>query len=177
MSLSSVDRIQTQCNFRNTLGERRAFLGKYKRPLSCRPCCMRIDASDFNPITGDILGAAIDVHRALGAGLLESIYSSCFQLELTNRNLRFVTQHVVPIVYKGMKTESSYRVDLIVGNLVVVEIKAVAALSPVHQSQLLTYMGLTDCPCGLLINFNVPRLMDGVKRMINPRSTKRASTI
>jgi hypothetical protein len=100
----------------------------------------------------------------------------------SNLNLRteifdFVTQHVVPIVYKGMKTESSYRVDLIVGNLVVVEIKAVAALSPVHQSQLLTYMGLTDCPCGLLINFNVPRLMDGVKRMINPRSTKRASTI
>ena len=131
---------------------------------------MRVDPSEFNDLTGKILGAAIEVHRALGAGLLESIYSSCLHLELTARGLRYVAQRPLPIVYKGMKIDACYRVDLIVEDRVVVEVKSVSALSPVHESQLLTYMALTECPAGLLINFNVRRLMDGVRRMINPRA-------
>ena len=144
--------------------------------LAPRPT-MHVDPSEFNDVTGRILGAAIEVHRALGAGLLESIYTTCLQFELTARNLRYVAQRVVPIVYKGMEVQACYRVDLIVEDLVVVEVKSTAALLPVHQSQLLTYMGLTNCPAGLLINFNVPRLMDGVKRMINPRAGASAKPV
>jgi GxxExxY protein len=141
-----------------------------------RSSTVHVDPSEFNEVTGKILGAAIEVHRTLGAGLLESIYASCLQFELTARNLRYIAQRVVPIVYKGMEVvEACYRVDLIVEDLVVVEVKSIAALLPVHQSQLLTYMGLTECPAGLLINFNVPRLMDGVKRMINPRAGAKSS--
>ena len=129
---------------------------------------MLIDAS-FNSFTGDILGAAIEVHRTLGPGLLESTYAQCLHFELTARKLRYVSQHAIPIVYKGMPLDTSYRVDLIVEDCVVVEVKSVAALLGVHQAQILTYMKLTGCPVGLLINFNVARLMDGVKRVINPR--------
>jgi len=136
---------------------------------------MRVDPSEFNDLTGQILGAAIEVHRALGAGLLESIYTSCLHFELSARNLRYVAQRAVPIVYKGMTVDARYRVDLIVEDRIVVEVKSVEALSSVHESQLLTYLALTECPAGLLINFNVRRLMDGVKRMLNPRAgSKRA---
>jgi GxxExxY protein len=131
---------------------------------------MRVDPSEFNDLTGKILGAAIEVHRALGAGLLESIYSSCLHLELSARDLSYVVQRPLPIVHKGMKLDACYRVDLIVEDRVMVEVKSVSALSPVHESQLLTYMALTECPAGLLINFNVRRLMNGVRRMINPRA-------
>ena len=130
---------------------------------------MLVDA-EFNDVTGRILAGAIEVHRTLGPGLLESIYTPCLQFELTARNLRFVTQRSIPIVYKGLSLQASYRVDLIVEDLVVIEVKSVAALLPVHQAQSLTYMQLTDCPVGLLINFNVARLMDGVKRLIYPRA-------
>ena len=105
------------------------------------------------------------------SGLLESVYVACLHFELSAQGLRFVTERAVPIVYKGMSTGASYRVDLIVEDLVVVEVKSLAAVLPVHQSQVLTYMGLAECPAGLLINFNVPRLMDGVKRLINPRAS------
>ena len=115
---------------------------------------------------------AIEVHRTLGPGLLESIYAPCLHAELAARQLRFVTQRAVQIVYKGMPLEASYRVDLIVEDLVV-ELKSTSALLPVHQAQVLTYLEITKCPAGLLINFNVPRLMDGVKRLINPRATRR----
>jgi GxxExxY protein len=103
------------------------------------------------------------VHRTLGPGLLESIYAPCLHAELTARQLRFVTQRAVPIVYKEMSLESAYRIDLIVEEIVVVELKSVAALLPVHQAQLLTYLAIATCPASLLVNFNVPRLMDGVK--------------
>jgi GxxExxY protein len=134
---------------------------------------MTVDPSEFNDITRRILAGAIEVHRTLGPGLLESIYTPCLHAELTARQLRFVTQRAIQIVYKGMPLESSYRVDLIVEDLVVVELKATTALLPVHQAQVLTYLEITKCPTGLLINFNVPRLMDGVKRLINPRATRR----
>ena len=129
---------------------------------------MLIDAS-FNAITGEILAAAIEVHRTLGPGLLESIYSQCLQFELAERKLRYTTQRRIPILYKRLVLDSSYRVDLIVDDCVVVEVKSMAAILAVHQAQLLTYMKLTGCPAGLLINFNVARLMDGVKRLVNPR--------
>ena len=133
---------------------------------------MLIDAS-FNATTGEILSAAIEVHRTLGPGLLESTYSQCLQFELATRKLRYVSQRAIPIVYKGMPLETSYRVDLIVEDCVVVEVKSVTAILAVHQAQILTYMRLTDCPAGLLINFNVSKLMDGVKRLVNPRATQR----
>lgn len=127
---------------------------------------MFLDPSAFNDVTHKILGAAIEVHRTLGPGLLESIYLECLQFELASRKLRFVVQRPVPIIYKGNALDADYRIDLIVEDLVVVEVKAIASLLPVHQAQLLTYLRLTGCPVGLLINFNVPRLMDGVKRLI-----------
>jgi GxxExxY protein len=131
---------------------------------------MLVDPWAFNGITRPVLGAAIEVHRTLGPGLLESIYLECFQWELASRNLRFATQRAIPIVYKGAKLDASYRIDLIVEDCVVVEVKSVNALEPIHQAQVLTYLRLTGCPVGLLINFNVPRLMDGVRRLVNTRT-------
>jgi GxxExxY protein len=129
-----------------------------------------VDPAAFNQVTHEILGAAIEVHRTLGPGLLESTYLRCLQWELGARKQRFVTQRQIPLTYKGHRLDESYRVDLLVEDLVVVEVKAVVAMPPVFQAQTLTYMRLTECPAGLLINFNVPKLMDGVKRLINPRA-------
>ena len=123
----------------------------------------------FNVITGHIIGAAIEVHRILGPGLLESTYMPCLQYELATGKLRFVAERAVPILYKGMELDAKYRIDLLVEDLVVVEVKSVDRLLPVHQAQVLTYMKLTGCPAGLLINFNVPKLIDGVKRVITLR--------
>ena len=120
-------------------------------------------------ITGHIIGAAIEVHRVLGPGLLESTYMPCLQLELTTGKLQFVAQRAVPIRYKGLELDAKYRIDLLVEDVVVVEVKSVDSLLPVHQAQVLTYMRLTNCPAGLLINFNVFRLIDGVKRLVNPQ--------
>lgn len=132
-----------------------------------------VEPSAYNGVTGPILACGIEVHRTLGPGLLESIYAECLQFELTARGLRFVTQRLIPIVYKDRALNASYRVDLIVEDLVVVEVKSAAVLLPVHAAQTLTYMQLTDCPVGLLINFNAPRLMDGVKRLVNPRASQK----
>ena len=123
-------------------------------------------ATPFNAITAEILGASIEVHRVLGPGLLESIYVECLEFELTARRLRFRSEVVVPIMYKGTALPSSYRIDLIVEELVVVEVKALETMLPVHEAQLLTYMRLTRCPAGLLINFNVARLVEGVTRKL-----------
>ena len=129
---------------------------------------MLVKDARLNELTGSILSAAIEVHRVLGPGLMESIYSTCTQHELAARRLRFVSQQAVPLMYKGMKLESMYRVDLVVEDLVVVEVKCVESIAAVHKAQVITYLRLTGCPAGLLINFNAPRLMDGVKRLINP---------
>lgn len=130
---------------------------------------MLADAS-FSHVTAAIIGAAIEAHRILGPGLLESSYTPCLEFELSTRKLRFVTGQVVPIVYKGIALATAYRLDLLVEDLVVVELKSVERLLPVHQAQVLTYLGLTGCPAGLLINFNVPKLIEGVKRLINPKA-------
>jgi len=131
-----------------------------------------VDPASFNDITRQIIGAAIDVHRALGPGLLESIYSECLQSELSARKMRFLVQRPIPVTYKNRVLRAVYRIDLIVEDVVVVEVKAVQALAKVHEAQVLTYMRLARCPAGLLINFNVPRLMEGVRRLINPAADR-----
>jgi GxxExxY protein len=117
-------------------------------------------------LTGTIIGAAIEVHRSLGPGLLESAYQECLSRELFLRRIPFQSQLTVAAEYKGMVLDCSYRVDLLVDSTVVVEIKAVAAIERVHEAQLLTYMRLGGWRCGLLINFNVPVLRDGVRRKV-----------
>jgi GxxExxY protein len=129
-----------------------------------------IDDPRINGVTNQILSAAIDVHRTLGPGLLESIYASCLRFELSTRNLRFVAEQAIPIRYKECRLEGQYRVDLVVEDLVVVEVKSVDALARVHEAQVLTYLKLTGCRAGLLINFNVPRLLNGVRRLLHPRA-------
>jgi GxxExxY protein len=129
---------------------------------------MRINPNDYAHITGAIISAAMEVHDTLGVGLMESTYDPCMRYELTAHGLRYHVQKAIPVIYKGIPMDTSYRIDLIVEDTVVVEMKSIAATLPVHQAQLLTYMRLTGCPVGLLINFNTPRLMDGVKRLLNP---------
>lgn len=121
---------------------------------------------DGTRVTGQIIGAAIEVHRALGPGLLESAYDVCLSRELYLRRVPFVRQHPLPVEYKDVTLDCSYRLDFVVASTVVVEIKAVSAIEPVHEAQLLTYMKLGGWSLGLLINFNVPILRSGIRRMI-----------
>ena len=116
-------------------------------------------------LTGQIIGAAIEVHRELGPGLLESAYQACLAREFSLRNLPFEQEKPLPVEYKGARVDCGYRLDFIVAEKVVVELKAVNAVQKVHEAQLLTYLKLTGCRVGLLINFNVPVLKDGIKRM------------
>lgn len=114
-----------------------------------------------------ILTAAMKVHTELGPGLLESTYAACLQYELQQTGLKCVAQLGLPVVYRGAKLELGYRIDLLVEDLVVVEIKSVDCISPVHQAQILSYLKLSGRSLGLLINFNVLRLKDGIKRFVN----------
>ena len=122
----------------------------------------------FHDLTHDVIAAAIEVHRVLGPGLLESAYSTCLQHEISARRLAFATEQRIPLVYKGNALDCAYRLDLLVESTVVVEVKALAAVLPIHQAQLLTYLKLARLPVGLVINFQVDRLVKGVKRVINP---------
>jgi len=130
---------------------------------------MLADDPKLNALTGAILGAAIEVHRVLGPGLLESIYLACFRIELGLRRLRFIEQTSVPVVYKDIRLNAAYRIDLTVEDQVIVEVKAVDTLLPVHQSQVVTYLKVTGYRAGLLINFNSVRLKDGVRRVLAPK--------
>jgi GxxExxY protein len=121
---------------------------------------------DYNSITEAIIGAAIDVHRALGPGLLESAYEQCLCHELRLRGIAFERQRDLPVEYKGCKLDCGYRLDLLVMGMVVVEIKAVEKLEPIHEAQLLTYLRLGRWKLGLLINFNVDVLKHGLKRRV-----------
>jgi GxxExxY protein len=121
---------------------------------------------DINELTQETIGAAIEVHRALGPGLLESAYEECLCKELTIRNISFERQKPLPLEYKGFKLECGYRIDLLVAGTVVVEVKAVEVLLPIHEAQLLTYLKLGGWKLGLLINFNVPVLKQGIKRLV-----------
>ena len=120
----------------------------------------------INSLTHEIIGAAIEVHRHLGPGLLESAYQECLCHELRLRSVDFRRELNLPVQYKGIKLDCGYRVDVLVANLVLVELKAVQLLNPVHEAQLLTYLRLGGWRVGLLINFNVPVLKDGVVRRI-----------
>lgn len=117
-------------------------------------------------VTEAIIGAAIEVHRELGPGLLESTYEACLAYELAQRGLKVERQKPLPVVYKGLKLDIGYRVDLLVEDRVVVELKAVDHLEPIHEAQLLSYLRLSGCNVGLLINFNVRILKDGIKRLV-----------
>ena len=119
-----------------------------------------------NRITGAIIDAAMKVHSVLGPGLLESVYQACLAHELHGRGLRVASQVGLPVVYEGEKIELGFRMDLVVQNAVIVEVKCVDAIHPVHEAQLLTYMRLSGIHVGLLINFYVAHLRDGVKRMV-----------
>ena len=115
-----------------------------------------------------VLGAAIEVHKDLGPGLLENVYHECIKHELSLRNIKFVTELIVPVNFKGLAIDVDLRCDLFVENLLVVELKAVSAFVPIHQAQLLTYMKLLRSPKGLLINFNSVNLFkDGQKTLVN----------
>ena len=116
--------------------------------------------------TEPIIGAAIEVHKQLGPGLLESTYEECLCHELHLRGIQFQRQIDLPVVYKGLKLDCGHRLDLLVEDSVLVELKVVERLLPVHEAQLLTYLHLAHKPVGLLINFNVPLLKDGIRRRV-----------
>jgi GxxExxY protein len=121
----------------------------------------------LNRITGDIISAAIEVHKILGPGLLESAYQECLHYELLKMGYSVAKQQAMPIIYKEIQLDHGYRMDLLVDNKVVVELKTVDEFTDVHFAQLLTYLKLGNYKLGLLINFNVLRLKDGIKRIIN----------
>ena len=118
-----------------------------------------------NSLTGKIIGAAIDVHRTLGPGLLESAYEACLIYELRLRRLKTESQKAIPIFYKDVMLDCGYRVDLIVNDQVIVEIKSIAGISGIHEAQLMSYVKLSSCRYGLLINFNVKLLREGIRRL------------
>jgi GxxExxY protein len=119
---------------------------------------------DNDPLTHRIIGCAIEIHRTLGPGLLESAYEQCMAHELTLQDIAFRLQVATPIEYKGLRLDCAYKADVVVEERVIVELKSVETLTALHHAQLLTYMKLSRAQIGLLINFNVPRLIDGVKR-------------
>jgi GxxExxY protein len=119
-----------------------------------------------NDLTHEIIGAAIEVHRSLGPGLLESAYEECLAREFTIRGISFERQKPLPVVYKEVKVEAGYRVDFLVSGRIVVELKAIEALAPIHDAIVLTYLRMSGCRIGLLINFNCVVLKDGIKRLV-----------
>ena len=125
------------------------------------------EREEINRITEAIIGAAISVHKALGPGLLESAYEACTAYELIEKGLKIEPQKPLPLIYKQVHLDCGYRLDLLVEERVIVEIKAVDQLLPIHKAQLLSYLKLSGCKMGLLINFNVKLLTDGIVRVIN----------
>jgi len=127
-------------------------------------------------LTHEIIGAAIEIHRLLGPGLLKSAYEECMAHELTLRSIPCERQKALPLVYKAVKLDCGYRADLIVGGRVVVELKAVESPAPIHEAVVLTYLRMSGCKIGLLINFNVPVLKDGIKRLTAEAQRTRSKT-
>lgn len=119
-----------------------------------------------NEISGAVVDAAMKVHSALGPGLLESAYAACLKHELVKRGLRVASEIPLPVVYDGVKLETGYRLDLVVEDTVLVELKAIEALAPIHQAQIISYLKLSGKPIGLLINFHTLHLKDGIKRFV-----------
>lgn len=126
-----------------------------------------MDGDELNRITERIIGAAIEVHRALGPGLLESAYEACLAYELATQGLGVEQQKPLPVVYRDVTLNCGYRIDLLVDGVVIVEIKAVDRLAAIHDAQLLSYLRLSGLNVGLLINFNVKLLKNGIRRLVN----------
>lgn len=122
---------------------------------------------DENELSSLIVGAAIEVHRSLGPGLLESTYEECLCHELSLNNIPFQRQAPMPVVYKGIQLDCGYRVDIIVDKKVILELKSVAEIQPIHKAQLLTYLKLSGLKLGMLLNFNVQLMKDGINRFVN----------
>lgn len=122
-------------------------------------------SAEINKLTETVIGAAIEVHRDLGPGLLESAYQQALEHELTLRGVRFAAQKTCPITYKGLLIENAYRLDLLVEDRLVVELKAVDELADVHEAQVLTYLKFSGCQLGLLVNFRSRLLKDGLRRL------------
>ena len=123
-------------------------------------------AKDLNSITEAIIGAAMAVHKALGPGLLESAYEACLAFELAEREMAVEQQKAMPVTYRGVKLDCGYRLDVLVEGRVIVELKTVDKLQPIHEAQLLSYLKLSGCQVGLLINFNVKVLRNGIRRLV-----------
>ena len=121
---------------------------------------------EFDPLSNQVIGAAIEVHRTLGPGLLESVYEQAMAYEVAALGLKVQAQLPLPVSYKSIRLDCGFRLDLLVENQLIVEIKSVEALAPIHDAQLLTYLKITGFKTGLLINFNVPLLKQGLKRLV-----------
>jgi GxxExxY protein len=149
-------------------GDQRRAAEPAKRSDTVFASSQRVEKEQLNAITQSIIGAAIEVHRELGPGLLEQVYEACLTFELLGRGLLLERQKALPLAYKGQRLDFSYRVDLLVEGVVVVEVKAIEKLEPVHSAQLLSYLRFASCPVGLLFNFNVKWLTEhGLKRVVN----------
>jgi len=122
---------------------------------------------EINELSSKIIGAAIEVHKALGPGLLESAYEECLCHELSLRGSRLERQKPLPIIYKGKQLDCGYRLDIVVEGKIIIELKACEKIEPIHRAQLLTYLKLSNLNLGLLLNFNVPVLRDGIFRLVN----------
>ena len=120
---------------------------------------------DINKLTSEVIGAAIEVHKILGPGLLESAYEECLCHEFGLRAMPYERQKALPIEYKGVRLDCGYRLDVVVANMLILELKACESIEPIHEAQLLTYLKLTGIKIGLLFNFNVPVLKEGIKRL------------
>ncbi|MEM1228590.1 MAG: GxxExxY protein [Planctomycetota bacterium] len=121
---------------------------------------------EFDDLSYRVIGCAIEVHRELGPGLLESAYEQCLAHELNRNHIQFQLQHPQPVMYRGIQLDCGYRIDVLVESQLILELKSVDHLTGVHEAQLLTYMKLADAKTGLLINFNVTKLKDGIKRFV-----------
>jgi GxxExxY protein len=143
----------------------------------CSSQGVTLDHTDaVTQLTEQIIGAAIDVHRCLGPGLLESTYQACLEYELAQRHLSFRAQLTLPITYRDIFIDRGYRIDLLVADCVIVEVKAVQTVTPLCAAQLITYLKLKSCPVGLLLNFNVAVLRHGVRRFTNRAADQHSAT-
>ena len=122
---------------------------------------------DINELSSRIIGAAIEVHKALGPGLLESAYEECLSHEFSFRNFSFERQKSLPLIYKGKKLDCGYRLDLVIENAIILELKSCEKIEPIHKAQLLTYLKLSGLHLGLILNFNTTIMRDGIVRIVN----------
>ena len=123
---------------------------------------------EVEALTEKIIGCAIEVHRTLGPGLLESVYRDCLMIEMRRQGLRVKSEHRLPFDYKGERISGALKLDLLVNDCIVVELKAVEALHPIHSAQVITYLKISDCPAGLILNFNAPSIREGLQRVDRP---------